>query len=545
MTPGRIEIRVLGGLEISVNGEPVELPRAKKGRLLLAYLILRCGRPAERAHIAALLWPESYDEVARFNLRQLLRGVRKDLGELGARMVASDATELAFHASDCWIDLVEFRKSLGVNPHGAVELYRGPLLDGLQADWLQDERVRTDMAFREALIALTESSPSKPHQNLPEPLTSFVGREREIAQVKTLLKQTRLLTFTGSGGCGKTRLALRVAAEVVGGYSDGVCMVELASVLDPLLVPQMVGAALGLKEESEEPISTTVLRHLKVRRLVLVMDNCEHLLPACCNLVSDILKHCPLVTVLATSREALSIGGEQAYRVPSLSLPHPAKVASVAALCQYEATRLFIERAKLAKPDFTLTEDSAAALAHVCARLDGIPLAIELASARVRSLRVQDISSRLDHLFQLLIGGDRSVLPRHQTLRSLIDWSYDLLTDSEKALLRRLSVFAGGWTIESADGVCSGNGIPETEILNNLTSLADKSLVVVEGTEGGTRFRLLESVGQYARDCNRQSGEDELWRDRHLAYFTSVAERAEPLLASGEQIWHDRFEAER
>ena len=319
--------------------------------------------------------------------------------------------------------------------------------------------------------------------NLPQQVTSFIGRETQVAEVKALLGKTRLLTLTGAGGAGKTRLSLQVAADLLDG--DGVWLVELAALTDPALVPQAVADVLGVKEQAGQPIQRTLVDWLKAKCLLLVLDNCEHLVAACASLAADLLRACPGVHILASSREALNVSGEQTYRVPSLSLPDPKQVQTVESLSQFEAVRLFIERAQAVQASFAVTSGNAPAVAQVCFHLDGIPLALELAAARVRSLSVDDINARLDQRFRLLTGGSRVALPRQQTLRGLIDWSYDLLTEPEKTLLCRLSVFAGGWTLAAAEGVCSGGDIEDWEVLDLLTGLVDKSLVVYE--EGGRR----------------------------------------------------------
>ncbi len=302
--------------------------------------------------------------------------------------------------------------------------------------------------------------------NLPQQVTSFIGREKELAELKRLLARTRLLTLTGSGGCGKTRLCLQVAADSLERFPDGVWLVELAPLSDPGLVPQTVATVLGLKEEPGKPIVQTLTEHLKDKRLLLLLDNCEHLLDGCAQLADALLRQCPDVTILASSREALGIGGEQAYRVPSLSLPDPKQAHTPASVAPFEAVQLFTDRALLARPDFQVTDQNAATLASICYRLDGIPLAIELAAARVRSLSVEEINRKLDQRFRLLTGGSRTALPRQQTLRSLIDWSYDLLQRPGEAavaaavgICRRVDVGSGGAGLRRATasrtGTCS------------------------------------------------------------------------------------------
>ena len=376
--------------------------------------------------------------------------------------------------------------------------------------------------------------------NLPQQVTSFIGREKEIDGVKTLLDKTRVLTLTGGGGTGKTRLSLQAAAEVLENYPDGVWFIELAPLTDPSLVAQGVTQVLNVAEEPGKPLMQTLTAALKSQRLLLVLDNCEHLLSACAHLVDALIHACPGVRVLASSREGLGIAGEMVYRVPSLSLPDLKQTATPASLSMYEAVRLFVERAMAALPTFTVTNASASALASLCHRLDGIPLAIELAAARVRSLSVEEINNKLDNRFRLLTGGSRTALPRQQTLRALIDWSYDLLNDQEKTLLCRLSVFAGGWTLTAAEKVGVGKsagreGIEDWEMLDLLTSLADKSIVLAQTQGEATRYHLLETVRQYARDRLVESGESLIVRARHGDYFLTLAEEIGPKLVGPEQ----------
>jgi predicted ATPase/Tfp pilus assembly protein PilF len=389
------------------------------------------------------------------------------------------------------------------------------------------------------------------NNNLPQQVTSFIGRENELAEVKALLRKTRLLTLIGSGGSGKTRLAIQVAADVLEHFSDGTWLVELASIRDPGLVAQTVAGLFGVKEISGTPILTTLVEHLKDQKQLLILDNCEHVLAACAVLADTILRQCPHVVILASSREGMGILGERTYRVPSLSLPDPKVAQTPQRLMGFESVRLFVERAQFHQSSFEVTQSNAAALASVCHRLDGIPLAIELAAARVRSLSVEEVNQKLDQRFRLLTGGSRTALPRQQTLRSLIDWSYDLLTENEKALLCRLSVFSGGWSLESAERVCSGELVEDEEILDLLTSLVDKSLVVTEEINGATRYRLSETVRQYARDRLLENTPEESLRARHLAHFMTLAEEAEPQLQGTDQktwlttleIEHDNFRA--
>ncbi|MCC6626577.1 MAG: adenylate/guanylate cyclase domain-containing protein [Chloroflexi bacterium] len=362
-----------------------------------------------------------------------------------------------------------------------------------------------------------------PH-NLPPQLTSFIGRQVELAEIKGRLATTRLLTLTGTGGCGKTRLALQVAADLIDAYPEGVWLVELAPLADPLLVLPTLAAVVGVAEQPGQPLLAGLLAGLKSRRLLLVFDNCEHLLDATARLADALIRGCPGVVVLATSREALGIAGEAPWRVPSLAVPNPHQALPLAALADVEAVQLFLARVRVGQPRFTLSEGNAAAVTQVCRRLDGIPLALELAAARVRALPVQELAQRLDDRFRLLTGGSRTALPRQQTLQATIDWSYQLLDPQEQALLRRLSVFAGGWTLPAAETVGAGGPIEDRAVLDLLTRLVDKSLVMLDESGEEWRYQLLETVRQHAGELLAASGEAESVHGRHAqAMLTLMA----------------------
>src|SRR6266851_7866781 len=381
--------------------------------------------------------------------------------------------------------------------------------------------------------------------NLPYQLTSFVGREQEVAQLEKLVTANRLVTLTGAGGAGKTRLAIEVASRLVDAFADGVWLVELAALSDPRLVPQAVAQALALPDQPTRPVLETLSDYLASKKLLLVIDNAEHLLEACVHFVDEIVRRSPDIAVLVTSRERLGITGELTYRVPSLTVPGTNERLTPETMSPYEGVRLFVERAKLVRPDFNVTSDNAAPLASTCYRLDGIPLAIGLAAPRLRSMSVEELSQGLDQRFALLTDGSRTALPRHRTLRSTIDWSYDLLREPEKLFLQRLSVFAGGWTLAAAAEVCAGEGIEHRDVLDLLTSLADKSLVVPEQEDEQTRYRLLETVRQYARDRLEDSGGSAAVRVRHRDYYLALAEEADPKLKGAEQAeWLRRLEEE-
>jgi predicted ATPase/class 3 adenylate cyclase len=383
--------------------------------------------------------------------------------------------------------------------------------------------------------------------NLPVELTSFVGRETEISEVRELLETHRLVTLTGSGGTGKTRLALRVAAELLDAFKDGVWFVELAPLSVAVLVPNTVASVLGVREAQSRPLMADLLDWLSSKELLLVLDNCEHLIESCARFADAVLHASRRLYILATSREALGIAGETAYRVPPLGSPRltAAPPTPLEEFGQYPAVRLFIERAQDSLSTFRLTDANAPAVAQICSRLDGIPLAIELAAARVKVLHAGQIAERLNDRFQLLTGGGRTALPRHQTLRSLIDWSYSLLTGPEQVLLRRLSVFAGGCTLAAAEQVCAGDELESHEILDLLTHLVDKSLVGVdEGTEE-SRYRMHETTRQYALEKLSESGQGERVRQQHLDFMVALTEKAEArIFGHEESSWLDRLEAE-
>jgi predicted ATPase/DNA-binding XRE family transcriptional regulator len=387
-----------------------------------------------------------------------------------------------------------------------------------------------------------------PHHNLPAPLTPFVGRAAELAEMRELLGAARLVTVTGAGWSGKTRLAQRVAAELVGAYPDGVWFVDLAPLADPALVPPAVASALGVVEQPGQPLVTTLRRVLRDQCLLLLLDNCEHLVEACAHLTEAMLTGCPAVRILATSREALGIAGEVSWGLPPLPVPppdwEPAPDADPAALLEFAAVALFVERARAADPAFAVTRANAPAVVQICRRVDGLPLALELAAARVRVFSVERIAGRLDDLFGLLTGGSRTALLRHRTLGALIDWSHDLLSEPERRLFRRLSVFAGGCSYEAIEGVCTGEGVEAPDVPDLLTGLVERSLVVAERGEP-ERYRLLETLRQYGRERVVQAGEVVGLRDRHRDWFLLFAERAKPELFGPRQAaWLDRLETE-
>jgi predicted ATPase/class 3 adenylate cyclase len=395
----------------------------------------------------------------------------------------------------------------------SAELVRGDLLPDISLRDMGEHRLK-GLAQPEHLWQLvapelvTEFPPLKSlttvPNNLPLQLTSFVGREKEIADIKGLLSSARLVTLTGSGGTGKTRLAQEVGAEVLAAFTNGVWLIELAPLSDPAQIIPALAQVFGLQELPFNPLANLVMDYLRDKKILLLLDNCEHLIEACARLADDLLHQCKGLKILASSREALGIGGEVAYRTPSLA--------------DVESTRLFVDRARAANSNFKLTDVNASAIAQICHRLDGIPLAIELAAARARLLSAEQIAARLDDRFRLLVGGSRTALPRQQTLRALIDWSYDLLSDEEKRLLQFASVFVGGWTLDALEAVSE-----DPQAIEHLEGLVNKSLVVTEERESEMRYFILETIRQYAREKLFDAKQASAARDRHFVYYAKLS----------------------
>lgn len=437
----------------------------------------------------------------------------------------------------------------------AQELVRDDLPEGAGLSDLGERRLkdlfRTDHVFQLMAPDLPSNFPPLKTldvrtNNLPVPRTSFIGREREMAEVKHALAVTRLLTLTGAGGSGKTRLSLEVARDLAGLYADGVWLVELAALSKGELVPQAVAGALGVLEQPGQPLTQTLAETLRRKVLLVVLDNCEHLVDSVSRLLDTLLDSCPRLRVLATSRETLGVEGEVVRRVSSLSVPDADRLPAAGELTRYDAVRLFLDRVRLRLPNFDLTVENGPAVVEVCRKLEGIPLAIELAAARVGTLSVEQISERLTNSLKLLTSGSRTAAARQRTLRGTLDWSYDLLAEQERILFRRLAVFAGGWTLETAEAVVPAEDAEESNIVDLLSALADKSLVVVDMTrDGGARYRLLEPVRQYALEKLEEGGELGAIRRRHLEFFLALAEKAEPELVGAERAeWIERLEVE-
>ncbi len=383
--------------------------------------------------------------------------------------------------------------------------------------------------------------------NLPTLLSAFVGRDKELIEIRELIRSSRLVTLTGAGGSGKTRLALQAGAELIGRMPDGVWLAELASLTDGGQIPGVLAAVLGLQDQGGPGVADAVTQALSGQDTLILLDNCEHLVEAAAKFCDQVIRHCPRVRFLVTSREPLGIDGERVYRVPSLSLPG-ADVVSADDLIASDAVRLFAERARVHQQDFVIDEESAPQAATICRRLDGIPLALELAAARLSSMSLAQVADRLDQRFRLLTGGSRNAMPRQQTLQATVDWSFGLLSQAERDTLTRLSVFAGGFDLEAAESVCTSSTVDALDVLDLLGSLVDKSLVVADHTPQAVRYRLLETIRQYsAQELLRAQGDAEVLaiRDRHAAYYLELAKLGGPATTGRAQgQWLRRFDTE-
>ncbi len=477
------------------DGKPAALgPRAVA---VLKTLVEHANEYVPKASIIDAAWPGLV--VEENNLSVQITGIRRVLAQAGGKR---------------WIETLPRRGYRFIGPVKQVREGRTP-----------------------------ESTSFTLRSNLPEPLTSFVGRDRELAEMKRLLPNRRLLTIIGVGGIGKTRLALQLAAEVTDAYRDGVWLVDLAPLADPALVPSAVAQVLGVREEASKPVLETLCGSLKRRQLLLILDNCEHVLGECTRLAEAALKQASGLTIIATSREPLQVEGEQIYALSTLSLPDQS--ASTDSMQRSEAVTLFLERAQLQQPGFALTPERTPVVAELCIHLDGIPLALELAAARIRSLSVEQIHARLGDRFGLLSKGGRVTLPRHQTLRATFDWSYDLLTDSERAVLRRLAVFPGSFSAEAAAAVAADATIEAFAVTNLLSQLVARSLIIADTSEGSTRYLLLETTRSYTLERLAAAGECEVCKRRHAEYFRGLFEHApNNWLRMPDALWHARYVTE-
>ena len=635
MTAAPLIVRLFGPGEVLRGEIALERTRTRKEMWLLALLVLRSGQIVERRWLANILWPDSQEHDALSNLRRSLSNLRSVLGDQAERLISPTSHTLCFDATGAEIDVLAFDAACargdGASLRDAIALYRGPFLEGCNAEWVAAEQQQREFAYLRALQSLaataviecnpdqavcylrqvvsidpfrendqrmlievlaatgdtagailayrkfrlllhhdlcadpspetmevyrklrargTHSVRTQPEahaytpgpseqSSLPRPLTPLIGREREIQTLVTCLPTVRLLSLLGPGGVGKTRLATAVAEAAAHKYPEGVWFVDIAPVSLPSLVARAVATTLGVAEESERPLVTTLVNALSHRTLLLILDNCEHLIAACAELAQMLLDRCPHLRVMTTSRQPLGITGERRWRVPSLHVPEATQTdlpQDLAALARCEAIQLFVERAGWNEVGFHLTADNSNAVVQICRRLDGIPLALELAAARAQTMDVAQIAARLDDRFHLLTGGSRTAMPRHQTLRATMDWSYHLLSPAEQALLSRLSIFAGGWKLEAAEAVCTdtpksefappqddaAEWIEARRLPHLLGDLVEKSLVVYTAEAEQGRYHLLETVRQYALAQCRPESQRELAR-RHLACFTTVA----------------------
>lgn len=550
-----------GNLWVDVDAFEEAAANARRSRDPSAY------RAALELYAGELLPDDRYEEWTEPKRGELRRLHLDLLVELATRYEARDQYALAVEVlrkviteeptnEDAHSGLMRLYALLGRKAEGLAQFERlkEALFTHLGAEPdAKTARLREEIvtgtfpwALAQPSVSSSEQPPGDARPNLPAPRGNFVGREREILEVKRELAMTRLLTLTGPGGSGKTRLALEVARDLVGAYSDGVWLVELDPLSEEELVPQAVARALGLREQPGKPLDSALIDALREKETLLILDNCEHLIDAAARLAEALLSSCSHLHLLATSREALGVVGETRWSVPPLSVPGSEHPLTVGELERFESARLFADRASKRHPRFELTPENARAVAEICERLEGIPLAIELAAARIGVLSAEQISDRLGQSPKLLTKGERTADHRHSTLRATLDWSYELLGGHEQALFRRLSAFAGGFTLEAAESVGTGGSIDAGDVLELLSMLVDKSLVVAEESwETGARYRLLEPIRQYAREKLSVSGEGEAVGRRHAAFFLALAEEAEPELKGPRQArWLDRLETE-
>jgi len=484
------------GRVVHLGGQPMQV---------LLLLVDRRRTLVTREELAARLWPESVFVDRDAGLRTAVLKIRQALGDTSA--------------SPQFVETVP----------GKGYRFIAPIAIIARAD-ASSEAERRARHHSMALLA---------------DLTTFVGRTRELSDLVQLIHATRLLSLTGVGGSGKTRLARQAGLRVASSFDHGVCFVDLAPLTDPELLPNVVARALDVPERPTDTPAGTLVEWLRPRRLLIIVDNCEHLVDACATFIALLLREAPDLQILVTSREALNVPGEVVWRVPPLTLPPGSEAMAPEAMLTFDAVRLFSERASAVTP-FAVTSENAAAVADICLRLDGVPLAIELAAARMKVLSVHQIRERLDDRFRLLAAGGRTAVARQRTFKATVDWSYDLLSDSERLMLMRLSVFSGGWTLEAAEAVCAGRGIDAGDVLDLLARLVDKSLVIVDDTQlRDCRYRLLETIRQYAREQLLRADEDSEIADAHLDYYLALAREAEPKIVQPDQVaWLNRLDRE-
>ena len=527
-----IGVALLGGFAAAVDGEPVpeRAWRLKKARELVKLLGLAPGHRLHREQVMDVLWRDRDPAAAANNLHQAVYVVRRALGAMAIEL----REELLQLNAEIDVDRLEIAAAYarGARTHAAYEaalsLYRGELLpENRYDDWAQERREELEelaSALAEELGALGPPARSRA-SSLPAPTSSFVGRERALGELRAFLRGTRLLTLVGSGGVGKTRLALELGLMAESSHPDGTALVELAALADAALVPDAIAAALDVRALSGQTPIDAVVDHLAPSSLLLVLDNCEHLLGTIARLAETLLRSAPGLTILATSREPLHVPGEVVFRVPSLCIPDPHHGLPASELLEYEAIRLFVERAAAAAPGFALDEENAPDIARICFRLDGLPLALELAAGRLAALGAAAIADRLDDRFRMLRSGSHAAPTRQQTLTAALQWSHDLLAPDERILLRRLSVFAGDFDLEAVERVCGADGLDRMEIADVLARLVDKSLVIAEQRSSDRRrYRLLETVRMYARGRLEETSESSARVELHARWALALAE---------------------
>lgn len=534
------------GHEVDSRGEEffVAFPRATDA--------VAAAVSAQR-ELATHTWPEAVDVRVRIGLHTGEPWMAEE-GYVGIDVHRAARIANAGHGGQVLLSETTAALVIDELPEGVslLDLGRHRLKDVRRTEQIRQlviDGLPTEFPPLQSLEALPSGTPpEKRRHNLPADLTPFIGRETELVEIRDLLldPSIRLLTLVGVGGMGKTRLALHVAAELIEEFPDGVWLVEFAKLSDPEFVPQHAAAVLGVSaQEAVEgrDVEDVLTSYLREKKLLMILDNCEHLIEACAGLAENLLRECPEVKLFATSRENLGIPGETSFTVPSMEVPPEVSLSQE--IESYEATRFFVDRAVAALPIFQPTSDNRASIANICRRLDGVPLAIELAAARVKILAPEQIEDLLQDRFRLLTGGPRTALERHQTLRATMDWSFGLLTEPEQILLTRLSVFAGGWTLEDVEGLVQDDLRTRTDVLDLLSNLVDKSLVIVDHKHGLARYGLLETVRQFSTELLADSGDADEFRERHASLFIMLAEEADPKIRGGDQFeWLEILEDE-
>jgi predicted ATPase/predicted negative regulator of RcsB-dependent stress response len=536
MAAPRPSITLLGGFAAERGGStvPDSAWRLRKAKDLVKLLALAEGRRLHREQAMDCLWPDRGLESAANNLNQAVHAARKALGadaidvQEGLLRLEADLDVEAFESAA----LDARRDRTAAACERALALYGGELLpENRYDDWAELERERLARLRDELEQILDELGVVPGRRRVPLETSTFIGREHELAELRTLLGRTRLLTLAGTGGAGKTRLALELAHSREDAHTGGAVLVELDAVTEGADVPYAVAEALDLRALPGGAVIDAIAAELAPREMLLVLDNCEHVIGAGAALADALLRSAPHLTILATSREPLRVPGEVVFRVPSLAIPDPEAANTPEALLEYEAVRLFVDRAGSVAPGFALDETNAAAVARICHRLDGLPLALELAAARIDALAPDALAERLDDSFRLLRAGSRTAPTRQQTLEAALDWSYDLLAEPERVLLMRLAVFAGGFTLEAVEVVCAENGLEEEQVADLLALLVEKSLVAAEDRGGSRRYRLLETIRAYAGLHLAEAGEWASVAARHAGWLSGLVEAGDPQLS--------------